>query len=171
MHSRYHSPQVWWHKCHKYDNKIWEETRTIMGRQYVGEVTWRRELWYQTLSDAVGCGQLAMKLECLLGICAQWRGYSIQIMDIVWMIDNWSILPKSLWTYKEGFNGEKYQKVFKDLAREGLTIPGFVPTTYLLPADYSLFVEEFRRKSNTWIMKPTSSSGYWYIYCQQIEPS
>ena len=40
----------------------------------------------------------------------------------------------------------------KDLAREGLTIPGFVPTTYLLPADYSLFVEEFRRKSNTWII-------------------
>eukprot|EP00944_MAST-04C_sp_MAST-4C-sp1_P005210 g5210.t1 len=46
----------------------------------------------------------------------------------------------------------------KDLAREGLTIPGFVPTTYLLPADYSLFVEEFRRKSNTWIMKPTSKA-------------
>lgn len=31
----------------------------------------------------------------------------------------------------------------------------FVPATYTLPADYSLFVEEFRRHpSSTWIMKP-----------------
>lgn len=31
----------------------------------------------------------------------------------------------------------------------------FIPTTYMLPQDYSLFVEEFRRTSNTtWIMKP-----------------
>ena len=31
----------------------------------------------------------------------------------------------------------------------------FVPATYTLPADYSLFVEEFRRNSGaTWIMKP-----------------
>jgi tubulin polyglutamylase TTLL1 len=31
--------------------------------------------------------------------------------------------------------------------------------TYLLPADYTLFVEEFRRNPNAmWIMKPTSRS-------------
>ena len=31
----------------------------------------------------------------------------------------------------------------------------FVPATYTLPADYSLFVEEFRRNpASTWIMKP-----------------
>uniref|UniRef100_A0A5F9C204 TTL family tubulin polyglutamylase complex subunit L1 n=1 Tax=Oryctolagus cuniculus TaxID=9986 RepID=A0A5F9C204_RABIT len=31
----------------------------------------------------------------------------------------------------------------------------FVPVTYMLPADYSLFVEEFRKSpSSTWIMKP-----------------
>ncbi len=35
----------------------------------------------------------------------------------------------------------------------------FVPVTYLLPADYTLFVEEFRRNPNAmWIMKPTSRS-------------
>jgi tubulin polyglutamylase TTLL1 len=34
-----------------------------------------------------------------------------------------------------------------------------VPVTYLLPADYTLFVEEFRRNPNAmWIMKPTSRS-------------
>ena len=40
------------------------------------------------------------------------------------------------------------------------TIPSeFIPVTYLLPADYTLFVEEFRRNPNTmWIMKPTSRS-------------
>ena len=37
--------------------------------------------------------------------------------------------------------------------------PDFVPTTYLLPADYSLFVEEFRRcPSALWIMKPYNAA-------------
>jgi tubulin polyglutamylase TTLL1 len=40
-------------------------------------------------------------------------------------------------------------------------VPGdaldFLPLTYSLPADYALFVEEFRRcPHTTWIMKPTS---------------
>jgi len=31
----------------------------------------------------------------------------------------------------------------------------FIPVTYMLPADYNIFVEEFRRNpSYTWIMKP-----------------
>lgn len=35
----------------------------------------------------------------------------------------------------------------------------FVPVTYLLPADYSIFVEEFRRNPNAmWIMKPTGKA-------------
>ncbi|TMW67957.1 hypothetical protein Poli38472_007629 [Pythium oligandrum] len=35
----------------------------------------------------------------------------------------------------------------------------FLPTTYTLPADYSLFVEEFRRNPNMmWIMKPCSKA-------------
>ncbi|POM66434.1 Tubulin-tyrosine ligase family [Phytophthora palmivora] len=35
----------------------------------------------------------------------------------------------------------------------------FLPTTYTLPADYSLFVEEFRRNPNAmWIMKPCSKA-------------
>lgn len=35
----------------------------------------------------------------------------------------------------------------------------FLPVTYTLPADYSLFVEEFRRNPNTmWIMKPCSKA-------------
>ena len=32
-----------------------------------------------------------------------------------------------------------------------------VPNTYILPGDYTIFQEEFRRKPDeTWIMKPTA---------------
>jgi len=35
----------------------------------------------------------------------------------------------------------------------------FLPTTFMLPADYSIFVEEFKRNPNAmWIMKPTGKS-------------
>eukprot|EP00753_Platysulcus_tardus_P017989 PLAT6663.2.p2 GENE.PLAT6663.2~~PLAT6663.2.p2 ORF type:complete len:425 (+),score=201.89 PLAT6663.2:49-1275(+) len=47
----------------------------------------------------------------------------------------------------------------KDMDKEG-SYAGqldFIPVTYFLPADYSLFVEEFRRSPHTtWIMKPTA---------------
>jgi len=32
-----------------------------------------------------------------------------------------------------------------------------VPMTYILPGDYTIFVEEFKKNQNTtWIMKPTA---------------
>lgn len=34
----------------------------------------------------------------------------------------------------------------------------FFPTTYNLPGDYSLFVEEFRKIGAVWIMKPIGKS-------------
>jgi tubulin polyglutamylase TTLL1 len=53
------------------------------------------------------------------------------------------------------------KRYLKDLSRDPLAVipADFVPVTYLLPADYTLFVEEFRRNPNAmWIMKPTSRS-------------
>jgi len=54
-------------------------------------------------------------------------------------------------------NIKRYRKdLEKDTDSEVLA---FVPTTYVLPADYSLFVEEFRRNPNQmWIMKPTGKA-------------
>lgn len=49
----------------------------------------------------------------------------------------------------------------QELAKDGSSTASadFVPVTYLLPADYTLFVEEFRRNPNAmWIMKPTARS-------------
>jgi len=59
-------------------------------------------------------------------------------------------------------NVKRYLKeVARDAAMLGKQPPpkDFVPVTYLLPADYSIFVEEFRRNPNAmWIMKPTARS-------------
>lgn len=34
----------------------------------------------------------------------------------------------------------------------------FIPTTFVLPNDYSMFVEEFKRSGGVWIMKPVGSA-------------
>lgn len=34
----------------------------------------------------------------------------------------------------------------------------FYPTTFTLPGDYSLFVEEFKKQGGVWIMKPIGKS-------------
>merc|ERR1712176_1345919 len=35
----------------------------------------------------------------------------------------------------------------------------FIPVTYILPADYNIFVEEFRKNpTSTWIMKPNAKA-------------
>ena len=50
----------------------------------------------------------------------------------------------------------------KQLEREGKSQEAnqydFFPTTYNLPGDYSLFVEEFKRTGQVWIMKPIGKS-------------
>mmetsp|Transcript_8614 Transcript_8614/g.13245 ORF Transcript_8614/g.13245 Transcript_8614/m.13245 type:complete len:411 (-) Transcript_8614:119-1351(-) len=51
------------------------------------------------------------------------------------------------------------KRYLREMAKEGIELPDFVPTTYMLPADYSLYVEEFRRCPNaTWIMKPYNAA-------------
>ncbi|KAL3133905.1 hypothetical protein ABBQ32_008360 [Trebouxia sp. C0010 RCD-2024] len=38
------------------------------------------------------------------------------------------------------------------------SVADFVPVTYILPQDYSLFVEEFRKAPVPWIMKPIAKA-------------
>jgi len=50
----------------------------------------------------------------------------------------------------------------KQLEREGKAHEAnsfdFFPTTYNLPGEYSIFVEEFKRCGMVWIMKPIGKS-------------
>ncbi len=42
----------------------------------------------------------------------------------------------------------------------------FIPVTFMLPADYNIFVEEFRRNpATTWIMKPAAKGIDTYLLC------
>ena len=45
-----------------------------------------------------------------------------------------------------------------------LSLAGFIPVTYMMPADYNLFVEDFKRNPNsTWIIKPAGKG----VLCMQ----
>ncbi|CAN0023412.1 unnamed protein product, partial [Ectocarpus sp. 12 AP-2014] len=58
----------------------------------------------------------------------------------------------------EAISQTKSSRMLQQTIEEcGLLLSDFVPVSYMLPADYSLFVEEFRRCPNAkWIMKPTN---------------
>eukprot|EP00904_Undaria_pinnatifida_P010761 jgi/Undpi1/6815/HiC_scaffold_21.g09291.m1 len=101
--------------------------------------------------------------------------------------DDWNIYWANVYNVKQLFNPETgfrlgddqlvnhfpnhYELTRKDLMAKNVKryvkeqakddrnppIGDFVPVSYMLPADYSLFVEEFRRCPNAmWIMKPTN---------------
>ena len=56
-------------------------------------------------------------------------------------------------------NLKRYKKQQEKEGRpEDAAAYGFFPTTYNLPGDYSLFVEEFKRIQGVWIMKPVGKS-------------
>jgi len=45
----------------------------------------------------------------------------------------------------------------RELLRTGTSVD-FIPSTYVLPVDYNLFLEEYRKKPSTWIVKPCGKS-------------
>jgi len=83
-------------------------------------------------------------------------GYRLNDMQII------NHYPNHFELTRKDLMVKNIKRYFKDLMREqspGSLPADFVPVTYLLPADYTLFVEEFRRNPNAmWIMKPTSRS-------------
>ncbi|GMH86903.1 hypothetical protein TrVE_jg2056 [Triparma verrucosa] len=101
--------------------------------------------------------------------------------------DDWNIFWATVGTVKQIFNPDSSQRLtdnqvinhfpnhyeltrkdnlvknikryIKEQQKEGKQVDDFLPVTYLLPSDYSLFVEEFRRYPNAmWIMKPSNAA-------------
>ena len=55
-------------------------------------------------------------------------------------------------------NIKRYQKLFRHNGRLDEEVD-IIPTTFVLPQDYALFVEEFRKGTQAaWIMKPSAKS-------------
>jgi tubulin polyglutamylase TTLL9 len=52
----------------------------------------------------------------------------------------------------------KKKELEKDGNMQEAAAYNFFPTTYNLPGDYSLFVEEFKKQGGVWIMKPIGKS-------------
>jgi len=76
------------------------------------------------------------------------------------------LMVKNIRRYRKDCDKESHIQYYNATAN-GSALPtaplaplhDFVPTTYLLPTDYSLFVEEFRKNpQTTWIMKPANKA-------------
>ncbi|KAK9977195.1 hypothetical protein ABG768_019016 [Culter alburnus] len=64
------------------------------------------------------------------------------------------LMIKNIKRYRKDLEKEASPLAEKDESGKYLYLD-FVPVTFMLPADYNLFVEEFRKSpSSTWIMKP-----------------
>ncbi|KAF4114115.1 hypothetical protein G5714_004338 [Onychostoma macrolepis] len=64
------------------------------------------------------------------------------------------LMIKNIKRYRKELEKEASPLAEKDKNGKYLYLD-FVPVTFMLPADYNLFVEEFRKSpSSTWIMKP-----------------
>jgi len=82
-------------------------------------------------------------------------GYRLNDMQII------NHFPNHFELTRKDLMVKNIKRYIKELAKDGANTSSadFVPVTYLLPADYTLFVEEFRRNPNAmWIMKPTARS-------------
>ncbi|XP_071485275.1 polyglutamylase complex subunit TTLL1-like [Diadema setosum] len=68
------------------------------------------------------------------------------------------LMVKNIKRYRKELEKEGSPLAEKDEQGKYLHLD-FIPVTFLLPADYNLFVEEFRKNpSSTWIMKPTGKA-------------
>jgi tubulin polyglutamylase TTLL1 len=67
-------------------------------------------------------------------------------------------MVKNIKRYRKDMEKENNPIAEKD-EQGNYTYMDIVPNTYILPGDYTIFVEEFRRNPNiTWIMKPSSKA-------------
>lgn len=91
-------------------------------------------------------------------------GYRLQENQIVnhypnhFELTRKDLMAKNIKRYRKELEKENNPLSNKDENGNYLYLD-FLPTTYILPGEYSLFVEEFHRNPNqTWIVKPAGSS-------------
>jgi tubulin polyglutamylase TTLL1 len=53
---------------------------------------------------------------------------------------------------------KRYRKEFIKDPTQDSSVLNFLPTTFILPGDYNLFAEEFKKSNAIWIMKPTDKA-------------
>jgi tubulin polyglutamylase TTLL1 len=67
-------------------------------------------------------------------------------------------MVKNFKRYRKDLEKENHPVAAKD-ANGNYVHLDFIPLTYILPGEYSLFTEEFHRNPNiTWIVKPAARS-------------
>lgn len=66
-------------------------------------------------------------------------------------------MVKNIKRFRKEMEKEQNPIADRDAETGNMLYMDIVPMTYILPGDYTIFVEEFKKCPNTtWIMKPTS---------------
>jgi len=142
-----------------------------------------RLLFYKILKKEVGSNARKMNNGIFFGrYLGQLKVYSIQILVTEWErcskllnLKNLNFFarilnhfPNHLELTRKDLMVKNIKRFRKDMEKENnplaerddqgnLIYLDIVPMTYILPGDYTIFVEEFKKNPNTtWIMKPTA---------------
>ncbi|KAM9071625.1 polyglutamylase complex subunit TTLL1 isoform 2-T2 [Megaptera novaeangliae] len=106
------------------------------------------------------CFSFRMSVQTIRNVFSVETGYRLSDDQIVnhfpnhYELTRKDLMVKNIKRYRKELEKEGSPLAEKDESGKYLYLD-FVPITYMLPADYNLFVEEFRKSpSSTWIMKP-----------------
>ncbi|OWK03581.1 TTLL1 [Cervus elaphus hippelaphus] len=108
----------------------------------------------------VRLSEVKMSVQTIRNVFSVETGYRLSDDQIVnhfpnhYELTRKDLMVKNIKRYRKELEKEGSPLAEKDESGKYLYLD-FVPVTYMLPADYNLFVEEFRKSpSSTWIMKP-----------------
>ncbi|KAB0392961.1 hypothetical protein E2I00_002901 [Balaenoptera physalus] len=132
------------------------------GTHGVLEITSNRLVsgWLSEAAIPQLCFSFRMSVQTIRNVFSVETGYRLSDDQIVnhfpnhYELTRKDLMVKNIKRYRKELEKEGSPLAEKDESGKYLYLD-FVPITYMLPADYNLFVEEFRKSpSSTWIMKP-----------------